>query len=102
MADYYDRKGNEISQEEWANLFENNTRKVARDEDDTYVVSTVFLGLNHNFSDGPPHIFETMVFRKTSSGGVDWADLDMQRYTTEDEARAGHTLFVEKYLTKPL
>ena len=29
-----------------------------------YWVSTVFLGLNHNFGRLPPHIFETMVFRK--------------------------------------
>lgn len=30
-----------------------------------YWVSTVFLGLDHNWSQkGPPHIFETMVFKK--------------------------------------
>ncbi|WP_166903861.1 hypothetical protein [Mycobacterium sp. DL440] len=34
--------------------------------DDEVVVSTVWLGLNHSFTDdGPPIIFETMVF-----GGV--------------------------------
>lgn len=30
-----------------------------------YWVSTVFLGLNHNWDkEGPPHLFETMVFRR--------------------------------------
>jgi hypothetical protein len=48
-------------------------------------VSTVWLGVNHNFAgDGPPIIFETMVFG--SGDGDQW----MQRYATEAEARAGH------------
>ncbi|MFI5687887.1 hypothetical protein [Streptomyces sp. NPDC051636] len=48
-------------------------------------VSTVWLGTNHNFTnDGPPIIFETMVF------GSGDGDQYMQRYATEDQARAGH------------
>lgn len=48
-------------------------------------MSTVWLGINHNFADeGPPIIFETMVF------GLENADEYMQRYATEEEARAGH------------
>lgn len=49
-------------------------------------VSTVFLGLDHNFSlSGPPVLFETMVF-----GGTDMDGLDMWRYRTWDEAVTGH------------
>jgi len=47
-------------------------------------VSTVFLGLDHSFSDeGPPILFETMIF-----GGVFSEYQD--RYATWDEAEEGH------------
>lgn len=54
------------------------------DPDIKHRVSTVWLGANHNFSGGPPILFETMVF------GPDDADEYMVRYSTEDEARTGH------------
>ena len=47
-------------------------------------VSTVFLGIDHNFSGkGKPVLWETMIF-----GGPynDWT----KRYTSERDARAGH------------
>jgi hypothetical protein len=47
-------------------------------------VSTVWLGFNHNWMpDGPIKIFETMIF-----GGD--LDLEQWRYSTEEEALAGH------------
>lgn len=49
-------------------------------------VSTVFLGINHAFSDEPPLLWETMVFPA--------ADL-IGRYSTFDEAVAGHKQAVE-------
>lgn len=55
------------------------------------VVSTVFLGIDHNFFAGPPILFETMVF-----GGP--CDGDMERYTTWDEAETGHAAMVERAL----
>lgn len=47
-------------------------RTIARDElDDGSVVSTVFLGLDHQFfSDGPPLLFETLVFPADDSEGL--------------------------------
>ncbi|MEV6014724.1 hypothetical protein [Streptomyces sp. NPDC051997] len=48
-------------------------------------VSTVWLGTNHNFTgDGAPIIFETMVF------GSGDGDQYMRRYSTEEQANAGH------------
>lgn len=46
-------------------------------------VSTVFLSVDHQWGEGPPVLFETMIF-----GGphADWTD----RYSTWDEAVAGH------------
>ena len=47
-------------------------------------ISTVFLGLDHNFgAEGPPILFETLVF-----GGEQ--DEYMLRYTTWKKAEAGH------------
>lgn len=53
-------------------------------------VSTVFLGINHQFQDGPPILWETLVF-----GPKD--ELDGRRYTSREAAIIGHNLFVKKY-----
>ena len=51
-------------------------------------VSTVFLGLDHNWTPGQrPLVFETLVF-----GGP--ADGMMERYSTWEEAEAGHEVIV--------
>src|SRR5215467_9051102 len=52
-------------------------------------VSTVWLGLDHRFGEGPPIIFETMVF-----GGPD--DQRQERYCTEAEALLGHEHWVAR------
>lgn len=58
-----------------------------------YWVSTVWLGLNHQFDeDGPPLIFETMV--KNPSG--EFEDYQ-ERYSTEEEAMNGHKAAIEHY-----
>jgi hypothetical protein len=46
---------------EWAQWFENASRHVGYDQVSGFVVSTVFLGINHNFSKSKPLWFETMV-----------------------------------------
>ena len=99
MSNYYDRKGNPLTMMQWAARFENATKendpkRVARTEfADGSWVSTVWLGLDHRFGgDGPPIIFETMVFPKDSMG-----ELDSDRYCTEEEALAGHAAMVEKW-----
>jgi hypothetical protein len=70
---------------EWAMWFENmERRRVAQDTIDNNWVSTVFLGLDHNFRpSGDPILFETMVFTDGESGSMD-------RYRTWAEAAAGH------------
>jgi hypothetical protein len=48
-------------------------------------ISTVFLGLDHNFSGvGPPVLWETMVFGRGDR------ELDCRRYSSRAEALAGH------------
>lgn len=63
-------------------------RIIGSDRVDDAHVSTVWLGMNHSFTGGPPRIFETMIF-----GGphTEWQD----RYSTEADARAGHRRVVE-------
>lgn len=81
--DYYDRAGNPVAMMQWAQGFERDDRKVGRDEVGEASVSTVHLGLNHQFGAGPPLIFETMIF-----GGEH--DQWCMRYSTEELAKAGH------------
>jgi hypothetical protein len=59
---------------------------------DNIRISTVFLGIDHNFNGGPPLIFETMAF----DDEVGFADLECERYSTWDEAEVGHKAMVDK------
>lgn len=60
-------------------------RHVALDTCDHWRVSTVFLGLDHNWRPGgAPLLFETMVFDE------DGTDRLCQRYTLRSLALAGH------------
>lgn len=90
MSRYFDRQGNPLTTDEWIGMLANDDNKrVAYDEAaDGVDVSTVWLGLNHRFGDGPPLIFETMIF-----GGDH--DQEQWRYSTEAEALAGHARAVE-------
>lgn len=88
---YFDRQGNPISFERWAELMSmDEYRRVAWDEPHVGVyISTVWLGLNHGCSLDEPLIFETMVFNSPS-------DQDCRRYTSEVEAHVGHLSAVER------
>src|SRR5262245_52369685 len=59
-------------------------------------ISTVWLGIDHSFFNGPPLIFETMVFPSRDK----LSNLDVERYATEEEAIAGHKAMVEKWRAK--
>ena len=79
----------------WTTNFEDSdNRRVDRTElENGIVVSTVFLGLNHNFGDGPPLLFETMVFPSKTDG----SEIDCERYSTWEEAESGHQRMVETH-----
>lgn len=74
---------------EWAKVFDREDRKIARTEIGGVTVSTVFLGLNHAWGDGPPLLFETLVIEGPLDGNMD-------RYSTIEEARAGHEAMCEE------
>jgi hypothetical protein len=85
---YYDRDGKPITLERWAELRhqDQDYQRIAEDTVGDYWVSTVWLGINHQFGNGPPLIFETMVFAEDGRAleGECW------RYSTEQQAAAGH------------
>jgi len=90
-----DEQGNPVEEPEllkWAEWFENSAnRRVALTFVENKRISTVFLGLDHSFSNAPdavPVLWETMVF-----GGEH--DEYQERYTSKDAALEGHWRIVE-------
>ncbi len=78
-----------VSDSRWATWYETANRDVAKTQiNDDVKVSTVFLGLDHSFGDGPPLLFETMIF-----GGEH--DQYQERFETWEQAEAGHQVAVE-------
>jgi hypothetical protein len=75
----------------WANWLEKNEQRVSRTVINSKCdVSTVFLGLDHNFNEtGDPLLFETMIF-----GGP--MDQEQWRCSTWKQAEAMHDNAVEK------
>lgn len=72
----------------WARWLETADRRVCQDYDEGDAtkrvrVSTVFLGLDYSFGEGPPLLWETMVFGGPLNGR-------MARYSSVDDAFAGH------------
>jgi hypothetical protein len=91
---YVDFDGNPITMDEWTRLMQRRSTddvygRVGRTQvtDDIWV-STVWLGMDHNFGTDPPLYYETMVF-----GGK--GDERQDRYTTLNAAQGGHTRVVE-------
>jgi hypothetical protein len=73
----------------WAQWLEDdkNRRHVGSDQIGQLWVSTVFMGLDHNWSDdGEPILFETMIF----TDDKEMHDLHCRRYSTMEEAERGH------------
>lgn len=81
----------------WARWFEKNAAacRVAETKIGDVRVSTVFLGLNHNFADdGPPILFETMVFGDPHNGEIwryeSWKDAEIGHQEAVDAVRRHH------------
>jgi len=68
-----------------------DTRLIDSDHNDVRVC-TAFLGVDVNFGDGEPILFETVVF----GGPHDW---ELYRYRTWEEAEQGHAAIVERCKT---
>lgn len=76
--------------DKWIRWIEDGgNRRVAEDWIGDVQVSTVFLAMNHNWWDGEPILFETMIF-----GGP--LHHECWRYSTYDDALSGHAHAVKK------
>jgi hypothetical protein len=89
-----DEKGNPIAEPDlikWAQWFEKSERSVAQEQIGESGISTVFLGLDHSFSEcGSPILWETMVF-----GGK--LDQEQDRCGgSREQAEAMHARMVER------
>ncbi|MCC8445489.1 hypothetical protein [Xanthomonas translucens] len=73
---------------QWSAWFAVADRRVAETWIDDILISTVFLGLDHNFFPGAdPALFETMVFAEDTTH-------QMRRYFIWEESEAGHAEMV--------
>ena len=95
MSGCYDRDGHPVTIDQWIQAFKPDDRIVARTEIGETLVSTVWLGLDHGSGGGPPLIFETMTFPD------DRGESEQVRYSTEEEALAGHAAIVARLRGEP-
>lgn len=80
---------------EWARWFESADRHVASTTKNSVMVSTVFIGIDHSFGEGPPMLFETMIF-----GGEH--DQYQDRCSTWEQAEAMHRAACELAFPKQM
>jgi hypothetical protein len=80
---------------QWAQWLEGagDHRIVAQSDIGDVHVSTVFIGLDHNFGTGEPHIFETMVFGPGDVSmevwrGATWRDAEFAHMRACEGVRA--------------
>ena len=97
MLDFYILKGKIPvicpDMESWSKWMSEVDRHVKKEYIGDYWVSTVFLGIDHNWGAGNPILFETMVFdngrSETLLGGSEYhptIDNYFQRYSTWEQA----------------
>lgn len=69
----------------WGRWMEDGNRRIVKSTvmSRGLTVSTVFLGIDHNWGDGPPILWETMIFGGEGDGYQD-------RYSSLKSALAGH------------
>lgn len=79
----------------WYRKFSN--RKIALHETKRFVISTIFLGTDHNTNPANPVpiLFETMVFKQGDESGE---AVYCQRYISLDDAKKGHENVRKKYI----
>lgn len=80
---FYNKEGEPISDLEWSHLLRDwEYKTVLKTNLCKATISTVWLGMNHNFDCGAPLIFETMIFHD----GEEYC----WRYPSEEKAIEGH------------
>jgi hypothetical protein len=84
----------EIGLDEWARIFEHTAGRILAIDvihDGLVAVSTVWMGIDHRHSDdGPPLIYETMVFHEHAQAPI--IGEYQTRYSYRDDALRGHAV----------
>ena len=89
------RKAIPVDRETYLTQQEKQDHTVAKSTIGNYLVSTVFLGLDHQCKDNaPPLLFETMVF------GDGPLDERLERCTTWEEAEVMHEKMCEEVIAQ--
>jgi hypothetical protein len=92
LGECYDKEGRLVTLGEWSLLRKHpEYARIAETTVGPYWISTVWIGLNHGWA-SLPLIFETMVFNRESGE----SDLDCRRYSTLEQAKAGHEQIVSE------
>jgi hypothetical protein len=84
-----DADGNPVPEPDlfkWAKWFSTADRNVAKANVGDAHISTIFLGLNHQWFRGPPLLWETMIFWPTR----DDLNNECWRYASRADALVGH------------
>jgi len=87
---------------QWAKDFEDSRGRIIEQNHlwNGIFLSTVWIGLNHRFGEGPPLIFETMAFNEIGEESFSFnggsrqysPDFYQRRYSTMAQAEDGHQL----------
>ena len=105
MLEKYILKGKKVKLvsdlNEWGKFMQSSKRIIKQDTIGGKWISTVFLGIDHNYYPYPdgekcPILFETMIF----SNETDYDDEYQERYTTYDQAIEGHKKACELLLNE--
>lgn len=77
-----------LSLQRWGEFYSHpENRIIHQTQVGSILISTVFLGLDHRFGDGPPILWETMMFGWMLPAALQHYQ---ERYTSRDHAEAGH------------
>lgn len=85
-------KANIVTAAKWLT---DDKKIIRRDTINGHLISTVFLGLDHSWGEGPPLLWETMIFAEGFKGNNEFEDYQ-ERYSSYDEALIGHYEAMEK------
>ena len=100
---YFDMDGNQITMRQSMEMrsapgYDPHVGSTYLDPDKKIWVSTVLLPMDHQFRPGGvPIIFETMVFDQREHCERPCHDLVCERYSTREQAEAGHRGTVEEF-----
>ena len=88
--------GDDESFLKWGELIRSESRRVASETIDGLFVSTVFLGVDHGWGDGPAILWETMIFADKANDGHPLDKEQMRCSGSREQALAMHQKMVEK------